>query len=61
MIPIIGALVIGAINNGLSLRRLEYSQELIASGGTIVLSVGFPPASDVRHRPLSGMSQQNQR
>ena len=36
---IVGALMIGVINNGLILMGLEYSQQLIARGGIIILAV----------------------
>jgi ribose transport system permease protein len=36
---IIGALMIGLINNGLTLMGLEYSQQLIARGAIIILAV----------------------
>lgn len=38
---IIGALMIGVINNGLILMGLEYSQQLIARGGIIILAVAI--------------------
>lgn len=41
---IIGALMIGVINNGLILMGLEYSQQLIARGGIIILAVALSQA-----------------
>ncbi|MGI9449602.1 MAG: ABC transporter permease [Geminicoccaceae bacterium] len=41
---IIGALMIGVINNGLILMGLEYSQQLIARGGIIILAVAISQA-----------------
>lgn len=41
---IIGALMIGVINNGLILMGLEYSQQLIARGGIIILAVAVSQA-----------------
>lgn len=38
---IVGALMIGVINNGLILMSLEYSQQLIARGGIIILAVAI--------------------
>ncbi len=38
---IFGALMIGVINNGLILMGLEYSQQLIARGGIIILAVAL--------------------
>lgn len=38
---IFGALMIGVINNGLILMGLEYSQQLIARGGIIILAVAI--------------------
>ena len=38
---IVGALMIGMINNGLILMGLEYSQQLIARGGIIILAVAL--------------------
>lgn len=38
---IVGALMIGLINNGLILMGLEYSQQLIARGGIIILAVAL--------------------
>ena len=38
---IVGALMIGLINNGLILFGLDYSQQLIARGGIIVLAVAL--------------------
>ena len=38
---IVGALMIGLINNGLILMGLEYSQQLIARGGIIILAVSL--------------------
>src|SRR6185312_9877465 len=38
---IVGALMIGLINNGLILMGLEYSQQLIARGGLIILAVAL--------------------
>lgn len=38
---IVGALMIGVINNGLILMGLEYSQQLIARGGIIILAVAL--------------------
>lgn len=38
---IVGALMIGLINNGLILMGLEYSQQLIARGAIIILAVGL--------------------
>jgi ribose transport system permease protein len=38
---IIGALMIGLINNGLILMGLEYSQQLIARGAIIILAVAL--------------------
>lgn len=38
---IVGALMIGLINNGLILMGLEFSQQLIARGGIIVLAVAL--------------------
>lgn len=41
---IFGALMIGVINNGLILMGLEYSQQLIARGGIIILAVAISQA-----------------
>lgn len=41
---IVGALMIGVINNGLILMGLEYSQQLIARGGIIILAVAISQA-----------------
>jgi ribose transport system permease protein len=41
---IIGALMIGVINNGLILMGLEYSQQLIVRGGIIILAVAISQA-----------------
>ncbi len=41
---IIGALMIGVINNGLILMGLEYSQQLIARGLIIIVAVGISQA-----------------
>lgn len=41
---VIGALMIGVINNGLILMGLEYSQQLIARGGIIILAVAISQA-----------------
>ena len=41
---IVGALMIGLINNGLLLMGLEYSQQLIARGIIIILAVALSPA-----------------
>lgn len=41
---IMGALMIGVINNGLILMGLEYSQQLIARGGIIILAVAISQA-----------------
>lgn len=41
---IVGALMIGVINNGLILMSLEYSQQLIARGGIIILAVAISQA-----------------
>jgi ribose transport system permease protein len=41
---IIGALMIGVINNGLILMGLEYSQQLIARGSIIILAVAISQA-----------------
>ncbi|WP_309086669.1 ABC transporter permease [Chelativorans sp.] len=41
---IIGALMIGVINNGLILMGLEYSQQLIARGAIIILAVALSQA-----------------
>jgi ribose transport system permease protein len=41
---IFGALMIGVINNGLILWGLEYSQQLIARGGIIILAVAISQA-----------------
>ena len=38
---IVGALMIGLINNGLILMGLEYSQQLIARGAIIILAVAL--------------------
>ena len=38
---IVGALMIGLINNGLILMGLEFSQQLIARGGIIILAVAL--------------------
>lgn len=38
---IIGAIMIGMINNGLTLHGLEYSQQLVARGAIIVLAVAL--------------------
>lgn len=38
---LIGALMIGLINNGLTLMGLEYSQQLIARGAIIILAVAI--------------------
>jgi ribose transport system permease protein len=38
---IVGALMIGLINNGLILMGLEYSQQLIARGGIIIIAVAL--------------------
>lgn len=43
---IIGALMIGVINNGLILMGLEYSQQLIARGGIIILAVAISQAGN---------------
>ncbi len=40
---IVGALMIGLINNGLILMGLEYSQQLIARGAIIILAVALSP------------------
>lgn len=42
---IVGALMIGLINNGLILMGLEYSQQLIARGAIIILAVGLSQRS----------------
>lgn len=41
---IVGALMIGVINNGLILMSLEYSQQLIARGAIIILAVAISQA-----------------
>lgn len=41
---IVGALMIGLINNGLILMGLEFSQQLIARGGIIILAVALSQA-----------------
>ena len=41
---IVGALMIGLINNGLLLMGLEYSQQLIARGVIIILAVALSPS-----------------
>ena len=41
---IVGALMIGLINNGLLLMGLEYSQQLIARGIIIILAVALSPS-----------------
>ena len=41
---VIGALMIGVINNGLIPIGLEYSQQLIARGGSIILAVALSRA-----------------
>ena len=38
---VVGAMMIGMINNGLILMGLEYSQQLIARGGIIILAVAL--------------------
>ena len=38
---IVGAMMIGLINNGLILFGLEFSQQLIARGGIIILAVAL--------------------
>ncbi len=38
---IVGALMIGLINNGLILMGLEFSQQLIARGAIIILAVAL--------------------
>jgi ribose transport system permease protein len=45
---IFGALMIGVINNGLILWGLEYSQQLIARGGIIILAVAISQAGAKR-------------
>ncbi|MCX5512751.1 ABC transporter permease [Kaistia algarum] len=45
---IFGALMIGVINNGLILWGLEYSQQLIARGGIIILAVAISQAGASR-------------
>ena len=41
---IVGALMIGLINNGLLLMGLEYSEQLIARGVIIILAVALSPS-----------------
>ena len=45
---IVGALMIGVINNGLILMNLEYSQQLIARGAIIILAVAVSQAGRKR-------------
>ncbi|MBS1181687.1 MAG: rbsC [Proteobacteria bacterium] len=45
---IVGALMIGLINNGLILFGLDYSQQLIARGGIIILAVALSQRSPRR-------------
>lgn len=45
---IVGALMIGVINNGLILMSLEYSQQLIARGAIIILAVAVSQAGRKR-------------
>ena len=45
---IVGALMIGLINNGLVLFGLDYSQQLIARGGIIILAVALSQRSPRR-------------
>lgn len=47
---VVGALMIGVINNGLILMGLEYSQQLIARGAIIILAVAISQAG-VSQRP----------
>lgn len=45
---IVGALLIGVINNGLILMGLEYSQQLIARGALIILAVAIGTSNILR-------------
>jgi ribose transport system permease protein len=46
---IVGALMIGLINNGLILMGLEFSQQLIARGGIIILAVALSQKRSLSH------------